>query len=259
MDLESSVAVVLAVLVILLILYYTSSIVKTVISIFIPLSKEELLILDAQVPYFRRLTIQQQRKFAKRVRDFMDDKDFVGRGMPITTEMKVLISATAVQITFGLPHTILLHFRKVYVYPDSFHSRNGAHHKGEVNPGMRAIVLSWKHFKDGSDDPTDGVHLGLHEMAHALWLEDDIPNYESGFLNQTAKKNWTAAASAFVGESERCKLSIFRNYGCTNTEEFFAVAVEHFFEKPEEFSTKEGELYSRMVELLGQDPYMLQH
>lgn len=184
----------------------------------------------------------------------MDDKDFVGRNIQITQKMRLLIPASAVQITFGLPKTIFLHFRYVFVYPHEFTSRSGARHKGEVNPRMRAVVLSWKHFEKGISDPEDGVVLGLHEMAHALWLEDGIPNYESEFLPAMAKKRCVTAAKEFLGDGDKCNLSIFRNYGCSNTRELFAVAVEHFFERPEEFVREEPDLYWNMAELLKQNP-----
>ena len=237
-----------------MILYHASTIVVMILRIFVPLNGHDLTFLQENSPYYASLSPSGQRKFAKRVKDFMDDKDFVGQGIKVTRNMRLLISSSAVQITFGLRHTILLHFRYIHVFPDSYRSRSGAMHKGEVNPGARSITLSWKHFEEGIADRKDGVDLGLHEMAHALWLEDGIPNYESGFLSTDAKQKWSAVAQEFIGDSDRCKLSIFRNYGCSNTREFFAVAVEHFFERPVEFKEHEPELYQSLIELLQQDP-----
>ena len=48
-----------------------------------------------------------------------------------------------------------------------------------------------------------------------------------------------------------------RKYALTNKEEFFAVAVENFFERPAAFKTALPELYSILAKLLKQDPTVL--
>jgi len=50
------------------------------------------------------------------------------------------------------------------------------------------------------------------------------------------------------------KPSLLRAYAATNQEEFFAVAVEYFFERSIEFREQLPELYSVMSGLLDQDP-----
>jgi hypothetical protein len=47
---------------------------------------------------------------------------------------------------------------------------------------------------------------------------------------------------------------LFRTYAGTNEEEFFAVAVEYFFEQPQLFLKEQPELYDLMRKLLRQDP-----
>jgi hypothetical protein len=47
---------------------------------------------------------------------------------------------------------------------------------------------------------------------------------------------------------------LFRAYAGTDQAEFFAVAVEYFFEQPGSFKTQLPELYACMCELLRQDP-----
>jgi len=49
----------------------------------------------------------------------------------------------------------------------------------------------------------------------------------------------------------------FRNYAATNSSEFFAVAVEHFFETPCELQTSYPIIYSSLDRLLKQDPAKL--
>lgn len=49
-----------------------------------------------------------------------------------------------------------------------------------------------------------------------------------------------------------------RKYASTNREEFFAIAVENFFERPQQFSQTLPHLYTAMVHLLKQDTLKLQ-
>ena len=50
------------------------------------------------------------------------------------------------------------------------------------------------------------------------------------------------------------KSHLFRKYAGTNTFEFFAVAVEYFFEVPEELKNELPNLYQYLTLLLKQDP-----
>ena len=63
-------------------------------------------------------------------------------------------------------------------------------------------------------------------------------------------------------ESEMANLQanqdhFFRKYAFDNMEEFFAVAVENFFERPTPFQQAQPRLYSILAELFKQDPVTL--
>ena len=45
-----------------------------------------------------------------------------------------------------------------------------------------------------------------------------------------------------------------KNYGGKNMQEMFAVCIETFFEKPDEFRYQLPELFDSICELLNQDP-----
>ncbi len=49
----------------------------------------------------------------------------------------------------------------------------------------------------------------------------------------------------------------FRRYAFDNLEEFFAVAVENFFERTQQFHTEQPELYRILANLFKQDPIKL--
>lgn len=189
----------------------------------------------------------------------MSSKQFIARQMQkVTEEMKVLISASAAQLTFGFRGITFPYFYKIFVFPESFYNyQNQAFHKGEVNPKFKAIALSWKDFVEGYLD-NDGRNLGLHEMAHALRLENRIINEEHSFLDEKILKEWEVHARRTMQEIVNGEETFFRKYGGVNNEEFFAVAVENFFERPAEFKEKHPMTYRTLCQLLHQDPLLLE-
>ncbi|MDH5609385.1 MAG: zinc-dependent peptidase, partial [Cyclobacteriaceae bacterium] len=73
--------------------------------------------------FYRQLSPRAKKSFERRVQKFIDQKDFSPKGgLPdVTDEMKALIAASAIQITFGLPSIYLQHFRQIYVFPESYY------------------------------------------------------------------------------------------------------------------------------------------
>src|SRR5690606_1958362 len=106
------------------------------------LKPQQKAILQNQFPFYKKLDVKLQRYFEHRVASFIVDKDFVGRNsLIITDEMKVLISATAVMLTFGFRDFYISLIDKILIYPDAFFSKtNEEYHKGEFNPFLKTLV-----------------------------------------------------------------------------------------------------------------------
>lgn len=224
-----------------------------------PLQRKYKQILKKHFAFYNQLSSRNKIKFEHKVQRFIYLKEFIPRQIDqVTDEMKVLISACAVQLTFGFPNVFLSHFKRILVYPDEYYSTiNKQYHKGEVNPRLQAIVLSWRHFVDGYIDLKDGRNLGLHEMAHALHLEDRVLNGEVDFLNKEAMKHWFILAGQEIERINNGQSRMFRDYAGTNQDEFFSVAIENFFERPEQFQEQMPKLYDNLVLLLNQNPLEL--
>lgn len=220
------------------------------------LNQQQKGILLKYQPYYNALSSDERRYFEYKVYQFLVHKHFVPRGMPqVSMEMKVLIAAAAVQITFKLPFAAFAHFRRILVYPDRYYSNiNKRYHRGEVNARLGIIILSWKDFVEGYIQHRSGRNLGLHEMAHAVKLEGQGAT-GLDFMNPAAWKAWHHAAAKSMRED--VEKGFFRNYAFTNRHEFFAVAVENFFERPRDFYRQKPELYQCLVNLLNQDPIKL--
>lgn len=223
------------------------------------LSDKHQKFLQDHFTFYQKLPPKSKKIFERRVAHFVSAKKFIPRQMErITWEMKVLISASAIQLTFGYPKVHLEWFRYILVYPESFFSTaNQQHHRGEVNAKAKSIVLSWRHFVEGYLE-ADGRNLGLHEMAHALRLENRIRNSTYNFLDIGILDEWEKQAQATMNEIKEGREAFFRSYGATNNEEFFAVAVENFFERPQQFNEEHPYTYATLCRLLRQDPLLLE-
>lgn len=217
-------------------------------------------ILQKYFPYYQGLQETDKVKFDRKVRNFLYGKRFIPRNIAeVTIEAKVLIAATAVQLTFGLSDVYLRHFNKILVYPNDYYSIiSKRFHKGEVNPRFGIIVLSWQSFIDGFIYPNDAVNLGLHEMAHALRLENVIRSEEYQFFDGVLLQKFDTYAYNVCHKTENWSDTFFRRYACANEHEFFSVAVESFFERPHELRSAMPELYTILSRLLNQDPASLQ-
>lgn len=211
--------------------------------------------------FYNALNPKDKLLFEKRVQKFIDMKQFIPRGgiKVITPEMKVMVAGSAIQLTFGYPGVYFRHFWRILIYPDNYYSSiTHMYHKGEVNIGG-LIVISWESFMEGFRDPDDGTNLGFHEMAHALRLINIVQNEEYDFYDREIMKQFEDEA-----HNETLKIlnapagtSLFRDYSVTNADEFFSVAVENFFERPEDFRRHNLKLYTLLTRILKLDPAAL--
>ena len=206
--------------------------------------------LRATEPYYRALRPRERVLFEGRVLMFIRKKTFHARGgIKITPEMQVAVASKAVQLTFGFPSVYLDHFDRFFIYPEAYRSRiTGMRHQGEVHP-MGVVVLSWADAQRGNAHPEDGTNLILHELAHALLLENEQNNAEDDFLNPQALKRLDACRVRLASE-EVSHVYTPRHLGSFH--EFFAKSVEMFFEKPEALRALDGELLRDLREILRQ-------
>lgn len=210
-------------------------------------------ILQQQFSFYKKLNPKHKQYFEHRVASFIMDKHFIGRdGLVVTDEMKVLISATAVMLTFGFRDYYIGLISKIFIYPDEFYSNtNQQFHKGEFNPKLETLVLSWKHFIAGFDNSNDNVNLGIHEFAHAIHLnsikERDI---SSTIFSDSFKELTDLLATEDNLRKSLIESRYFREYAYTNQYEFVAVIIETFIESPSEFRAQFPEVYNKTKQML---------
>ncbi|MCB0396846.1 MAG: zinc-dependent peptidase [Flavobacteriales bacterium] len=222
------------------------------------ISRPEFIFIDRllcdRMTYYAALDIKGRARFVNRLVAIREQKSFKGmEDLEVTDEMRILISATIAQITFGLNEYAITHFHTFLIYPHQFHSRLFRQDMlgGTMPNGV--IMLSWSDYQQGYAIDDDGRNLGLHELAHGLKLN---LFHGSEFDAHFAKHmdDWLEEGKKEFSKMKNGEKSWLRTYAGTNMHEFFSVCVENFFEKPRDFNRHLPDLYSQLCVLLNQDP-----
>jgi MtfA peptidase len=204
-------------------------------------------------PYFKSLGSINKERFLKRTILFMEAKEFKYIGLNEEWSMPLLISAAAIQLTFGLQHFLLDYFTTIYVLKSEYRYGDGTKpFEGHVSE--EGIYFSWSNFIMEYADYTDGENVGLHEMAHALTYVNF--QVQEGMDDSFRKKfyEFSPIGRPLFDRMQAGETNLLDHYAATNYEEFWAVCVETFFERPFPFREQLPELYFSLCHLLNQDP-----
>ncbi|MFT3979082.1 MAG: zinc-dependent peptidase [Ferruginibacter sp.] len=207
-------------------------------------------------PYFRALSSDKKWLFLERLRHFLSLKDFYVVGGDAYKEMPILISAAATQISFGLQEYHFPHFSSIIIHPQEYIAYDPLRILiGNVQGS--SITLSWKHFLEDYQNPSDGKNVGLHEMAHALQVQYLFQNY--GYRNEfsTDYVHYDRIDDEVLLSEKSNHSSLFDDNALSNPNEFWATSVELFFERSREFYARHPRLYLSIVMVLNQDPITL--
>ena len=209
--------------------------------------------LSIHFKFYKNLNPKSKRNFEHRVAVFLKEKQFIGRqDFEVTKNVKLLISATAVMLTFGMKNYLIKVIDLIIIYPKAFYSTiNNNNHKGEFNPNLKAIVFSWEDFLSGYQIDNDNLNLGIHEFTHAIHFNSLSQNDYSAKI---FKKSFNDLA-LFLSKNESLRKELiasayFRDYAFTNQFEFLAVLIENFIETPENFKSHFPDLYRKVKQLL---------
>lgn len=216
------------------------------------ISQEQENILQQKFKFYNRLSQRHKIYFRHRMACFIKKYQYIPReGFDVDEEVKTLIAATYVMLTFGMRHYLLNSFDKIIIYPESYLStQSQEYYKGEFNPRMKAVVFSWKDFIQGYEVSNDNLNLGIHEFSHVVHLHS-LKNNDGSSL--TFKKHHTRLVNEVNHPVNRQSLidsDYFRIYAYTNHFEFISVIIEHYFETPQEFKNKFPQLFHNVSQML---------
>jgi Mlc titration factor MtfA (ptsG expression regulator) len=233
-----------------------------------PLSDHQSAIVAQQVPLTRRLPADLHAKLGGKINFFLSQVEFIGcNELIVTEEMKLSIAAQACLLIVN-SDTWYDHLSTILIYPNAFKSRHKERKGYVVNEretvrtgeswSRGPVILSWAHSHFGAMNENDGHNVVFHEFAHQI---DDLSGRTNGIpsLNSLDDlKDWAEvfdiAYKAHVRAVQTGHDTVFDPYGASGPQEFFAVAVEAFFEMPKTLKQKEPAVYEQLVMFFRLDP-----
>ncbi len=222
-----------------------------------PLSRLARDTLEQKVDFYRRLPPDEQERFRREVKRFLFDQQISGpRGAKLPDDLRALVAASAVMLTFGRKGYVYERTRDIVVYDEAF---DHEYREGTDKPvlgmvhGSGPILFSARALRQGFGNAKDGHNVGLHEFAHVLDFHTGDADGVPSLMPWSAVSPWVRQMHVETDRIES-RRSVLRDYGATNEAELFAVATEAFFEKPLQLAAKHPKLYAMLVETYGQDP-----
>ncbi|OPL20027.1 MAG: hypothetical protein AVO35_00790 [Candidatus Aegiribacteria sp. MLS_C] len=225
-----------------------------------PLSEGDREILRRNVSFYGTLGENDRKAYETDLAVFLAEHRITGvDDVEITRKVALLVAATAVRLVFRRPEWEFRDFGEILVYPGGF--RTDGTYSTDLNGTDSAaaglvhssgnVILSLPHLLRGFQHDNDGFNVGYHEFAHVLdgYHPDGIPDE----LSLGAYRPWVEVMQREFEKVSRGR-SILRQYAGTNPAEFFACAVEAFFEKPGQMKGKAPELYEQLSRFFNQKP-----
>lgn len=214
------------------------------------------------IPLYSHLNQQEQQKIQQSIMIFIYEKEFVGIGITLTDEIKIIIAFHAC--------LLLLHVRiedcysnltTILIYPHAviakqLSANGGIFTQGEfLLEGQSAngtLLVSWDQAKK------DAYHLSennviIHEFAHELdfldGIADGTPPMPSFRYQEWAKilsTEFNRLSKVALKNRDWGKYKLIGSYAATNEAEFFAVITERYFQKPESLKKHFPELFAEL-------------
>ena len=218
-------------------------------------SAEEIAtILHKHFPYFEKLSTGEKIRFLQRLNKFMYQKVFRIHDESGFKEMPILISATAIQLSFGLEDYILPYYKNINIFPQEFLGIEPQIRFLEGNVSGNSINISWKHYLQGYENIENGQNVGLHEMAHAYYCQNMVCDEDRNPAFVSAYSNFDVLSNTVFKNEILSTQRLYSDYGLKNLHEFWAESVEIFFERPLAMKAQYPDLFTTMSLLLNQQP-----
>lgn len=227
-------------------------------------------IIDNHLPIYPHLLPDERRQLQGKIKVFLAEKQFIGcGGLKVTEEMKITIAAVACLLIVNQPNQYFPKLRSILVYPSSYlvnQTRPMGNYIVEEKRVARLgeswtkdqLVLSWEQVKQDTQNWHDGHNVILHEFAHQLDQEDGQAEGVPILATQSDYQKWAKIMSheykQLCENVQQGKKIVMSAYGATNPAEFFAVATETFFEKPQQLFRKHPQLYQQLQDYYHLNP-----
>lgn len=228
-----------------------------------PFPKEWHNLLTKNVLFYKNLPKEKQLVFQKRIMQFLSEIYIEGVETEVTDLDRVLVASSAVIPVFGFDNWQYNNLTGVLLYPDYFNKNlefnDTAENRnigGIVGNGRfeNKMILSKKALYHGFNNKTDKNNTGIHEFIHLIdKMDGSVDGVPEILLKHQYAIPWLELMHKKMEAINNDKSDI-RAYGGTKQAEFFAVAGEYFFERPDLLRRKHPELYKMMKDCFSPNP-----
>lgn len=214
-------------------------------------------------PLFERIPEHLRDELEGIMHVFINEKSFEPCGglEEVTRHMRLVIAAQACLLLVNRRHDYYRSLRSILVYPTAYTARD--EHGGEdVRLGESwhsgSVVLAWDSVVSGGSIEEDGHHVTIHEFAHQLDQVDGSADGVPELSTRGCYREWSGVFSKayekFARKVDQGKRTVIDEYGATHPAEFFAVATETFYEKPQQLQEHYPEVYQQLKNYYQVDP-----
>ena len=216
--------------------------------------------LNQKVLFYHNLPEDEKKRFERDISRFLKKVKITGVETSIDINDKLLVASSAAIPVFGFPDWDYTFLDEVLLYPGSFDSNYSLNNRDEVITGMVGsgvmngkMILSKPSLHRGFENESDKQNVGVHEFIHLLDKEDGtIDGIPATLLNKRYSIPWLKLIREKT-EAIHGGTSDINPYGATHEVEFFAVAGEYFFERPQLLREKHPDLYELLEKAFNQN------
>ncbi len=201
------------------------------------------------LPYYRQLDTMEKRRFRDRVMLWVNGKEHLVKALNgFPEEVKNMIGAHGVMLTFGVDKYLMQPYERVVMYPHPFPSpdhpylHNSEHFDENGKDG--GFIFNATQLMHGINKPQHAYNIVLHEMAGAFMQV--YPNH--------AFPHFTEEKISLLHQVRGMDLELIQKTIGTKEVEVKQVAVEHFFTNPVRFNELLPEEFVILCRIFNQNP-----
>ena len=204
-------------------------------------------ILQKRNGFYQKLNPDKKKKFRERVALFMIGNDFMPQVVDsVPEDIKGVVAANAVQLTFGLPDFLFPKFEKVVIYPKPFPSPQypKKFHTSEIFEEDGVVLFAAEQLMKSFIQSDRFYNIGLHEYAKVF--RASFPNLDYPELGEDI---WEKLEQ-ISGFSEEF-VTKFINLEVISPG---PVSIAHFFVFPDKFKRILPNIFDSYCQIFKLDP-----
>lgn len=215
------------------------------------------LLLQTHVLFYAKLEPANKQQFEEDVKYFLSHVAITGVNTDVEDIDRLLVASAAVIPIFYFTKWKYHNLREVLLYADTINMQFETSGNKDRNilgmvgtgPYEGTMMLSRPALRLGFSNQTDKFNTAIHEFVHLVDKSDgDTDGIPDLLLDKQYVIPWIEMIHDNMNQIAKNQSDISA-YAYTNKAEFFAVAAEYFFERPELLEEKHPVLYKMLAEM----------